>query len=117
MKLTNATLAIIATTVVLLVGMVVLLTAIGKDATQLTTFLATILIPSVIGLVGVQKSSRAEANSAQAVHNTNGRMSELVGAVISAGGTVPPGYEDVVPSLPISLVPTEFQGDEQGPRP
>lgn len=115
MKLTNATLAILAATLVLVVGMVVLVIVVGKDATQLVAF-ASFLIPSLIGLVGVQKASRAEANSAQAVHNTNGRMSELVGAIMSAGGVVPAGYEDVEPSIPASLVPVEHMGDEQGPR-
>lgn len=100
MKLTTGIIALFCFTFITVIALIAALIALGKDPAQFITALSGAVIPSVIGLVAVFKSSKAEQNSAQAVHNTNGRIGELVYAIHSAGGTVPPGYEDVTPTPP-----------------
>jgi hypothetical protein len=105
--MTNTTLGILCATLVLLFGLIVMLTAMGRDVGQLLSSLTVVLIPSIISLVGLQKADKAQQYGAETVHNTNGRMSHLISIIEATGGTVPPEYQDVPPlSVPL-----------QGPRP
>lgn len=98
---------------------VAIITALGKDAAALTGFLGTIIVPSLVALfAGDQaKKSRKAAESAeaastqaaeastQAVHNTNGRMTELIQIIQSQGGQVPPGYEEFMSPEQAAVTP------------
>lgn len=67
---------------------VTILLALGKDPTILMTLITASVIPTIPAMFSAK-------NSARAVHNTNGRMTELIQTIQQMGGTVPPGYEDV----------------------
>lgn len=95
MKFTNAMLAMIVSSVVLILGMVTALIALDKDPTQVITFLGSILVPSVIALFGAHKADGAAVSARQAVDNTNGRMGELIRLLSDKGIPVPDGYDDV----------------------
>lgn len=115
MKITNTTLAILCATLVLIFGMIVTLSALGRDPSQLLSWAGTVIVPAVIGLVAVNKADKAEKNSAQAVVNTNGRMSELLGLLHQNNIPIPVAYADISPSIPANAIPAQYQGDEQGP--
>lgn len=85
-------------TVALLLGAVLIvsivavtaLMALERDATDLISFLATIIVPTAVSAYAAHKAE-------QAAHNTNGRMSELIARLREEGKDVPEGYEDVDP--------------------
>lgn len=67
---------------------VTVLVIMGRSEESLIQFLATIIIPTVVSAYAAHKAE-------QAAHNTNGRMSELIGTIREQGKDVPEGYEDV----------------------
>lgn len=83
-------------------GFVTVLAALGRSADGLVGFLGAVIIPSMIALVSANKADKAEtkateaaASAEQTVHQTNGRMTELIRGIREAGGTVPEGYENL----------------------
>jgi len=80
---------------IIIIGIVVL-TALKADTTAYLTFLGTILVPSLIAIFGRDEARKGRKASEKAVHNTNGRMSELIQTMQAGGLPIPPGYEDVM---------------------
>lgn len=93
--MTTGLVAIIALSVVAVLAMVTVLVAMGKDPSQIVTFLGTILVPSVIGLFTAHKADTAQDAAKKAERNTNGRMTELIALLTERGIPVPDGYDDV----------------------
>lgn len=91
-KLNNGSIVVILTVILLCVT---LLIALGKDVTVLIGFLTLTIVPNIVswfngkttkevGEVAVQAKEAAE----QAVHNTNGRMTEMLDRIAELTQTV-----------------------------
>lgn len=97
-KQTGVMLAIVFCTVVICVTIVV---ALGKEPSALIAFLGSTIVPAAVALWAGNSADKAAKNAEQAVHNTNGRMTELIQHITALGGTVDPEkYSDVIPPNP-----------------
>lgn len=99
----RTTLAALCALLTVLVICVTVLIALGRDANQLVGVITAGILPAVVALFGVNEASKSKeqaqkaAESAeQTVHQTNGRMTELIQTIQAGGLPVPPGYDDVV---------------------
>lgn len=110
----STTLAILAFFTLLIICLTVL-TALGRDATQMLGTITAVIIPAVISLFGVNQASKAKEVAAEArdaavttTQQTNGRMTEmiqnhrdtvqeLVQALQATGAAIPERYAEYAP--------------------
>lgn len=72
----------------LMILVIALLSALGRETTEFIAFIGGVIIPSIVALFARDEAKKAKVASEQAVKNTNGRMSELIQTVQRLGGTV-----------------------------
>lgn len=92
----------ITVVVIVIVVALTVLVGLGKDINVLIGFLTAAIIPTVATMLNTKRLEQVagDARSAKelgetAVHNTNGRMTELIRIIQSNGIDVPEGYEDL----------------------
>lgn len=85
--MTKQTSYMIGAIIALLILSVVVLSALGRDISQVVDFFTVALLPTAVALWAGNSSSKAKEMATQAVHNTNGRMRELVQTIQVLGGT------------------------------
>lgn len=92
MKLNNWTIVIVAVSLVLILGLVTLLEAMGKDSGDLIYLILT--IPSVLGVGQLVQTSRVAKQVEAVEHKVNGRMTQLIEKATANGHDVSE-YDDV----------------------
>jgi hypothetical protein len=91
--------------IALLILSVVVLSALGRDISQVVDFFTVAVLPTAVALWAGNSANKAKEAATQAVHNTNGRMRELI-QLLQAGGSVedldPEKYAEFLAELPVN---------------
>src|SRR5690606_34589594 len=89
--------------IALLILSVVILSGMGRDITQVVDFFTVAVLPTAAALWAGNSADKAKKAATQTVHNTNGRMRELI-QLLQAGGSVsdldPEKYGEFLDELP-----------------
>lgn len=97
-KQTTVMLGFILCVVVISVTVAVVM---GREPTELIMFLSSTVVPAAVALWAGNQADKAAKNAEQVVHNTNGRMAELIRIIREQGGQVDPEkYADVIATDP-----------------
>lgn len=93
-KQTTVMFSVILCVVVISVTVAVVM---GREPTELIMFLSSTVVPAAVALWAGNQAGKAATNAEQAVHNTNGRMAELIRIIQERGGQVETEkYADVI---------------------
>lgn len=115
--MTKQTSTILVLLFVVIIAAVTLLMVLGRDPEDLVDLITVAIIPAAIGLWAGNRADKASQLAEQAVHNTNGRMGQLIQSAIDNGGKVDvEEYADVIKHQDIS-VPDEQAIHSGNPEP
>lgn len=102
--MTKQTSTILVLLFVVIIAAVTLLMVLGRDPEDLVDLITVAIIPAAIGLWAGNRADKASQLAEQAVHNTNGRMGQMIQATIDRGGVVDvEEYADVIKHQDITV--------------
>lgn len=99
-KQTAVMFGIVLCVVVISVATVIIM---GHEPSMYIAFLSSAIVPAAVSLWAGNQADKAAKNAEQTVHNTNGRMYELIRIIQEQGGQVDPEkYADIIETAPAS---------------
>lgn len=108
MNLTRQTSFVIAGLMGLIIVAITVLLALGRDPGRLIDLLTASIIPTVVALWAGNRADKAGQLAEQAVHNTNGRLGQLIQGAIDNNGKVDVDeYADVIQHQGIDVPPEQ----------
>lgn len=104
MNMTRQTVIVMLATVLSIVAAVTILLAMGRNPDRLIDLVTLALIPAALTIWAGNRADKAKQVAEQAVHNTNGRMGQMIQATIDSGGKVDVDeYSDVLKHQDITV--------------
>lgn len=76
--MTRTLIGIGSAVLVVMVICVTILIALEKDPSTLIAFLIAAIVPTITSMFGLQKIAKVQEVAEEAVHNTNGRMTQII---------------------------------------
>lgn len=108
MNMTRQTMIVMGAAVLAIVAAVTILLAMGRNPDRLIDLVTLALIPAALTIWAGNRADKAKQVAEQAVHNTNGRLGQLIQGAIDNNGKVDVDeYADVIQHQGIEVPPEQ----------